>query len=294
MRVLLATDGSSDAKAAVEWLRYFPLPRDREILVLTVVTPPLLPAIPDMLSELREALIADARRLADDTAAELFTGRTATGRVVEGNPREEIIAAAESWGAHLIVLGARGLGAIKEFLLGSVSLGVARDAPCPVLVCKGSPREVRAVTVGLDGSEHARGALAWLAALPLPAPTRVRLVGVAEPQHYPSSAPGILRTVLRTAVAAVEGERRVALEGALGTAAQALHGRASTIEMIVVSGTPADVIVRDAEDHGSDLVVVGARGAGTMTRLLLGSVSEAVLRHAACPVLVVRPRRSYP
>jgi len=151
MRVLLATDGSNDAKAAVEWLHHLPLPGDRDVMVITVVMPPLIPVVPDLVGELHGALIADARRLADDTASELLC-RTAIGRVVEGDPREEIVAAAREWGADLIVLGARGLGAIKEFLLGSVSLWVARHAPCPVLVCKGTPRTVRTITVGLDGS----------------------------------------------------------------------------------------------------------------------------------------------
>jgi nucleotide-binding universal stress UspA family protein len=55
---------------------------------------------------------------------------------------------------------------------------------------------------------------------------------------------------------------------------------------------PADAIVRDIERCGTDLVVLGARGAGAATRLLLGSVSEGVLHHAPCPVLIVRPRAS--
>ena len=288
MRVLLATDGSNDAKGAVEWLHHLPLPGDRDVMVITVVMPPLIPAVPDLVGELHGALIADARRLADDTASELLC-RTAIGRVVEGDPREAIVAAAREWGADLIVLGARGLGAIKEFLLGSVSLWVARHAPCPVLVCKGTPRTVRTITVGLDGSDHARRALDWLASLPLAPETRVRLIASAEPQHYPSSAPGILREALRTAVSTVDAERRAALEAALRDCARTLGGGA-TVALEVVSGAPAAELVRDAQRHGSDLVVVGARGAGAVTRLLLGSVSESVLRHADCPVLVVRAR----
>lgn len=53
---------------------------------------------------------------------------------------------------------------------------------------------------------------------------------------------------------------------------------------------PSEVIVRDATTHASDLIVMGARGLGMVKRLLLGSVSESVLRHAACPVLIVHEK----
>jgi nucleotide-binding universal stress UspA family protein len=62
----------------------------------------------------------------------------------------------------------------------------------------------------------------------------------------------------------------------------------------VISATPISVaphmIVRDAGDHYLNLIVVGARGVGGFKRLILGSVSESVLRHSSCPVLVARPR----
>lgn len=287
MRVLLATDGSDDAKAAVAWLRALPLPADREIMVITVVNRMVVPLDPNLLGELDAALVVEARRLADDTAAELLTGRSAIGRVAQGDPREQIVRSAADWGADLIVMGARGLGAVREFFLGSTSLGVARRAACPVLVCKGEPRDIHTITVALDGSAHARRALAWVATLPLPQPTRVQLIAVAEPEHYPSSAPGILRESLRTAVAAVEAERRAALEGELASAAELLRGRVHLVERHVMTGAPAEAVVRGAQRQGSDLIVVGARGLGAVTRLLLGSVSESVLRHAGCPVLVV-------
>ena len=162
MRILVATDGSTHANAAVEWLRHLPFPPDREVMVITVVEPPVArwPGMPNSRSDLPETRIAEARRLADATASRLLTGRTSTGRVVEGDAQNEIIAAARDWGADFIVVGARGLGAVKGFLLGSVSLDVVRNAPCPVLVCRGSPREVRTVTVALDGSKPARQRLA--------------------------------------------------------------------------------------------------------------------------------------
>lgn len=56
----------------------------------------------------------------------------------------------------------------------------------------------------------------------------------------------------------------------------------------MVVGHPADAIVRAA--GAADVVVMGARGLGHVTRLFLGSVSEQVLRHADCPVLIVKRR----
>jgi nucleotide-binding universal stress UspA family protein len=53
-------------------------------------------------------------------------------------------------------------------------------------------------------------------------------------------------------------------------------------------GTPAEEIVGAAEELGTDMIVVGSRGLGTLKRMLVGSVSESVARHAPCPVLVVR------
>jgi len=291
MRVLLATDGSDDAKAATAWVKRLPLPPDREVMALTVIATPLVPLEPSVLGELDAALVAEARRLADDTAAELLTTR-ATGRAVKGDPRDEIVAAGRDWGADLIVMGARGLSGVKEFFLGSVSQGVARQAPCPVLVCKGTPREVRSVTVALDGSADARRALQWIARLPLSPSTLVRLVGVAERQLYPVTAPALVSASLQSRIAAAEAERRRALEAELARAAETLRGRVAALELSVRSGAAADVLVADAAGSGTDLVVLGARGLRGVRRALLGSVSEAVLRHAGCSVLIVPPESS--
>lgn len=290
MRILVATDGSSDAKQAVAWVRHLPLPAGHTIMTIVVV--PRMPGIDgDRTDELRDGLIADARRLADDTASELLRAGVATGRVVEGDPREQIVAAARDWHADLVAVGARGGSGLARFLLGSVSLAVARHAPCPVLICKGAPRDVHAVTVALDGSDHAQHALDWLTTrLPLSPGLRIRLLGVAAAQPVPVSAPGILGTTLRAAVAAVDAERRATMETHLAMAARRLRARLPAIETAVVTGTPADVIAQDIERRGTDLVVLGAHGSGAVSRVLLGSVSEAVLHHATCPVLIVRPQ----
>ena len=292
MRILVAIDGSDDAKAAVAWLGHLPLLASHELMILTAVTLPRTFA-EDTMEHLRSVALTQAQKLVDETAAALTRRAAPRTEVVEGDPRDVIVTTAREWNADLIAMGARGLGAVARFLLGSVSLAVAREAPCPVLVCKGAPRELRAVTVALDGSDHARRALDWLAtSLSLPTDVRVRVLGVAEPQHYPATAPAIVAAPLRAAAASIDAERRAALEKELSTAAKGLAARLPAFETVVTTGVPADVIVQDAAHSSADLLVVGARGLGGLRRLLLGSVSETVLTHAACSVLVVRSRKS--
>jgi len=290
MRIVVATDGSKHASEAVEWLLHLPLPSDAVLEVVSVVQPPFAGEttawIPSgQLKDESERVIEEARaRLAKRWPR-------ATGRVLEGERRQAIIDAVARSQCDLIVLGARGRGAITSALLGSVSLGVACHAPCPVLVCRSAPRPVSAVTVALDGSADARGALAFFSRLPLPPALAVQLIGVVERSPYPST-PEVLTPAVLTRLEDVEIERRHQLEKVLAAAADELRPRVRSVSTVTPTGAPAHTIVRAAKDKVSDLIVVGARGLGTFERIMLGSVSEAVLRHADCPVLIVRPHAS--
>ncbi len=66
----------------------------------------------------------------------------------------------------------------------------------------------------------------------------------------------------------------------------------TTIARMGEAGDPAATICVVARDLGADVIVVGSHGKGFLSRVLLGSVSEHVARHAPCPVLVVRPRET--
>jgi nucleotide-binding universal stress UspA family protein len=281
MRILLATDGSSHAVEAAEWLVHFPVPDDAVVEVVTVVAGQA-PGRSERWEQ-AEQVVEDARR----RLAKRWPG--AGGRILEGDPREAIVEAAARDGADLVALGSRGLGAVTALLLGSVAVGVARHASCPVLVCKGRPRPVRSATLALDGSAGARAALDYFARLTLPAEMSVRLVGVVEPLRFPSTAPGIVKGPLLAALKDDEEERRTALNAVLDEAADRLRPHVRSVATATTVGPPAESIVGEAQRQGSDLIVVGARGLGTFRRVLLGSVSESVLRRAPCPVLVVRP-----
>lgn len=283
MRVVVATDGSPDATQAVEWLTQFPVPADATIDIVSAIP------WPESTTKAGRELWKHAAAIVEDARARLSKQWKDVGTAVDdGDPRSVLTDAAAARRADLVAVGARSLGVVSSALLGSVSLGVARHAPCPVLVCKGSARPLRSVTIGLDGSLSARVALDYFAALPLPADLALRLVGVVEPLRYPSG--DVLSPQLVELMKEYEDERRVELERVLGAAVADIRGRVRKITTTTLVGQAAPSILGEAAKQPSDLIVVGARGLGTVKRLLLGSVSESVLRHASCPVLIVRPK----
>lgn len=292
MRVLLATDGSKDAMAATAFLRALPLPPSSTLRIMTAATLPTFTLDVPPFREFKHSVLEDARGVVDAARKSLAPrGFGIETDVAVGDPKNEITRTAGEWGAELVALGARGVGGIKRFLLGSVSLAVARHASCPVLVVKGRPRKkLENVLVAMDGSEDSFQALRFLLSLPLARQTKLRLLSVVEPIRYPTTAPGALRGQLARMLKELESERRGELEKVLERAAAELEGSITRVTRSTAAGDPADVIVAAAAARDTDLVVVGARGLGGMTRLLLGSVSEKVLRYAGCPVLIVKER----
>jgi nucleotide-binding universal stress UspA family protein len=289
MRVLVATDGSPDAAAAIEWLGRFPLPDSARVRVVTVVTLPSWPAEAPTAPEYYDGLFADAERIAEAGRGVLARRwPRAEAEVLRGETSEGILAAARTSAADLLVVGARGLGALTGALLGSVSAAVVRHAPCPVLVVKGRPRELGRVVVAVDGSPDSMAAARFLAALPLHRPLAVRLLAVAEPSPVLMAPTTFLASPPSTVASRLLEERHTALEGVLARVAVDFEARVGGVECSVVVGHPAAEILRAASEPEVDLVVVGARGLGFLGRFILGSVSERVLEQAACSVLVVR------
>ena len=146
MKILLAVDGSTCGEAAVTEVANRPWPEGSEIRIISVVQPPpkpvgvLLDIPPDYYAELEKAARAPAQITVEDAQSKLRSGVdrsiTITAAVPIGSPKKAIVDEAESWGADLIVLGARGLGPWERLLLGSVSHTVVQYAKCSVEIVR--------------------------------------------------------------------------------------------------------------------------------------------------------------
>ena len=284
--VLVATDGSPAARAAVEAAIAFPWPPGSTGHGLVARhTPVLTDATPAVWEALLEVGRTEAHR-----AEQRLRRRWPDADVVvtDAPPVPGILARARRLRARAIVLGSRGLGAVGRLLLGSVSRTVVRQAPCAVLVVRGSARAPRRFLIGVDGSPHARDAVAFVAGLTVPRGGQARLLSVVEPVRLPSTGlmPARVRALVESEAASLEREHVAAARRQL-EAAQARLARAGwRVKTEIRMGRPLEELVAASSD--ADVLVLGARGVGTVERLVLGSVAEGAVSRAPVPVLVVR------
>jgi nucleotide-binding universal stress UspA family protein len=284
--VLVATDGSPQARVAVETAIVFPWsPGSTGHGVVARGTPVLTDASPALWEALLEVGLAEARR-----AERRLRRRWPDAEVVvtDAPPVPGILARARKLRARVIVLGSRGLGAVGRLLLGSVSRAVVRRAPCAVLVARGSARVPRRFLIGVDGSPHARDAVAFVASLRPSRGGQVRLLRVVEPVRPPSTGllPARVRALVTREATGLEREHVAAARRELETARVRLARTGWRVKIEIRMGHPLEELL--AASRHADVLVVGARGVGAIERLLLGSVAEGAVTRAAVPVLVVR------
>lgn len=188
--------------------------------------------------------------------------------------------------ADLVVLGARGLGGFKGMLLGSVSQHCLQHATRPTaivhdLVAPADGSAPERIVVGIDGSENSRRALGWAVE---EARVRGASVDVVHAWHLPYVG-GYPYTAGSFDPTSLEDAARQTLDEVVDAVDTA--GLAAPLERILHLGDAAGGVLETAKRAG--LVVVGSRGLGGFTGLLLGSVGHQVANHAPCPVIVIPP-----
>jgi nucleotide-binding universal stress UspA family protein len=220
------------------------------------------------------------------------------------HPAEGLIVAAEEWRADMIVVGARGLGAMAGLLLGSVSRRVVHSAHVPVLVVRiggtRQPGKAPRVLLACESVDTGRLTAEALARLSWPEGIDLRVL-MAVDSLFGGELPGWLREAARSPEAEElarawvrEHEEEMQRQReSLAEFCRGLPPPLHTAASVIAEGAPAEQILREIREQSIDLVAVGARENTSLGRLLLGSTSERVLTHATCSVLVV-PRHPTP
>lgn len=284
--VVVGVDGSTSATQAVLWAAREAGRRGAALVLVHVWTPiPVAPLHVGSLVPYHDALVEQGGlwlREASAAAREVAPDVVISTQLVSGSAAGRLIYRSAS--AGLLVLGSRGLGGFAGLVVGSIAVALATHGHCPVVVVRGAdpdtvPRQDGPVVVGVDGSPNSRAALdfAFEAAALRGAP----LTAV----HAWSDLPVVTVWELTTDWHLVQQNESEALSQWL--AEGRAHHPDVPVEEVVVRDGPAHVLLEHART--AQLVVVGSRGRGGFRGLLLGSTSQAMIQHAACPVAVVPP-----
>ena len=290
-KILLATDGSEDATLAGQLALEIAAKTGSELHIVHVLGVPTLVEVAEW--EPVEQAKRQAQAFLDRQVEQIKAGGV---RVVEsylrrGRPPAEIVRLSEELGVGLIIVGSRGLGAVRRALMGSVSHAVVRHAHCPVLVARPAGEEGAPVSfldrilVATDGSKEAALAFEMAVGLATRLGSELHLVTVGgeyHPGYEISGHPALLEETRRE----LEREARQLLDQQVKTIEEA--GASVADAHLAIEGRPEAEIVRVGEEVGAGLIVLGSRGRGPLRRALLGTVSDSVVRLAHCPVLVAR------
>ena len=203
---------------------------------------------------------------------------------------DAILRVAERDEVDLIVLGSRGLRGVKELFLGSVSSGVLHHADCPVLIIQGenAPGGTEAFTnvlLASDGSPCAQRAAR--VAVELAQKFAISLTVLNAYEHLSSVClPGDDGSVVDDMD--MDHYAKQWLDYVTQPVSELANEAGISCSYVQEIGRPDQIIVDFANKHAVDLIVLGSRGLGGYTRMFIGSVSNRVVHHANCPVLVVR------
>jgi nucleotide-binding universal stress UspA family protein len=288
MRVLLFTDGSAGAQAATTWLNQFiPVEPSALRIVAIAETPPSTARFPSALSSLRNLILDRSRQRGEAAQARLHDRwRDLSVDVIEGDPREHLLRAAEEWKAELVVLG-RNAGGEPSSSLGSLARLGGYHLECSVLLVDRAPESVHEIVLGMDRSASAREAARLLSLFNFAPPPRVLALGVVETTWRRDLNLADLSLADRSALDEIEAQRAADVRALLAHATATLGNRV-IVQNEVAIGNPVEVLLDAARQRTADLIAVGHQGLEPVRRLTLGSAAAQLLATAPCSLLIGR------
>jgi nucleotide-binding universal stress UspA family protein len=303
-KMLLATDGSAEATRAARMAVVLANRLGSKLHVVHVgpmpeeyINPRLSIPEPEYWEMMRERAEEEAKPRLNEQVQKIreASGEVSGAHVRVGLPDVEIVGLAEELGAGLVVLGSRGLGPLKRALMGSVSDSVVRHAHGSVLVVRGNGRErdylPGRILLALDGSREAAAASRTAVEITNATGSELHVVHARIPPDYPIFDHGGYDEGVDVGAYVQEKSEELARrgQGLLDEQVRKIKAAGGSVAQAHLRvGRPDVQISALAEEIGAGLIVVGSRGLGAMRRVLMGSVSSSVVRHAHCPVLVVR------
>lgn len=282
--VVAGVDGSSAGLRAVRWAARECVRRRAPLRLAHVMEGLEDPWVADaeLAGRYGELLLERARdRLAQARAAalEVAPALEVTDSLASGSAARELVELSRA--AQLVVLGDHGMGTFADLVLGSVARAVSAHAASPVVVVRGraDAAPTDPVVVGVDGSPLSEAATGFA-------------FEAAAARGAPLVAVHAWWGLLVDPAAAPFGDLEAADATEHAVLAERLAGWGEkypdvAVRRVVEPERPGALLVRWSQD--AQLVVVGSRGRGGFTGLLLGSVSQALMQHAGCPVAIARP-----
>ena len=306
-KVLVAYDGSLQSKEALQWAIYFGRRTGAAISAAKVFEPILRESRWDEVGTLPDALF-EKYAVAQQADVQLMENVKEMGRsqeveittaLLNGKVSQALLDYAGANGISLIVAGTRGLGTLKQLLLGSVTHGLVSVADMPVLVVKryhslaetggksAGMTGSRKIMVAFDGYPQSRAALDWSIEIAKHIAAQVIVVKVVEAFQV-----GMAYAMAEGGSPARTAERLQELEELnvklMEEAKDVGTRQGVNIETKLLHGNVLESLLKFIEQNGIDIVAVGAQGHGVFDKLPLGSIPHGLISLSPIPVLVVK------
>ena len=307
-KALVPLDGTEVSEAIIPFVTQFARGLDIGVVLATAVEldplrEGLLNRIAGGMTEtppadaLRERIESEVKNRLEDLADRMaLEGIAAETSVRFGPVSDSIIGMAQDSGCDLIAMSTRGRGVVSSGLLGSVTYKIMHESLIPVLAISperareswDSDYGIRRVIVPLDGSELAEAALPYAAVIAQRMNMGITLVRVLQLESVAYSEGYNLGDMLNEAGAQMEVEVRRYLV----SQARRLREEGLEVETEILRGSASSEIADLARGTDHNMIALATHGRSGVSRLLMGSVAEAVVRSSGDPVLVVRPETS--